>query len=210
MKHLIIIGAGGMGRTMYDMARESVGFGTEYDIKGFIDDRADALAGYVGYPSVLGAINDYEPEANDVFVCSIGGSGRRSCMEKILQRGGELMTMIHKTARIGSNVKIGKGTVIGAFTTLGADVTVGCYNMIQSYTVIGHDSVIGNWNRIDTHVTIVGGTRLEDEIDIYTSAVLNHGVKVESRSKVAACSFVISTVKTGTTVIGNPARVLRF
>ena len=34
MKQLIIIGAGGMGRVMYDMARESVGHQTEYDIKG--------------------------------------------------------------------------------------------------------------------------------------------------------------------------------
>ena len=43
MKHLIIIGAGGMGRTMYDMARESIGYGTQYDIRGFIDDNTSAL-----------------------------------------------------------------------------------------------------------------------------------------------------------------------
>ena len=38
MKQLIIVGAGGMGRTMYDMARESIGYGREFLIKGFIDD----------------------------------------------------------------------------------------------------------------------------------------------------------------------------
>ena len=38
MKNLIIIAAGGMGRTLYDMARESLGFATEFVIKGFIDD----------------------------------------------------------------------------------------------------------------------------------------------------------------------------
>ena len=51
MKHLIIIGAGGMGRTMYDMARESVGYGIEYDIRGFIDDNTFALDNFENYLS---------------------------------------------------------------------------------------------------------------------------------------------------------------
>ena len=36
MKKLIIIGAGGMGRTLYDMAQESIGYKTEFVIKGFM------------------------------------------------------------------------------------------------------------------------------------------------------------------------------
>ena len=36
MKNLIIIAAGGMGRTLYDMARESLGFATEFVIKGLL------------------------------------------------------------------------------------------------------------------------------------------------------------------------------
>ena len=65
-----------------------------------------------------------------------------------------------------------------------------------------------DWNRIDTHVTCVGGIRICNETDIYTSAVLNHGVVVEDCAHVGACSFVIRRVKAGTTVIGNPARKL--
>ena len=199
-----------MGRTFYDMARESVGFGVDYDIRCFIDDNLAALNGFQNYPPILSDIHSYMPEADDLFVCSIGGASRRKCMESILERGGHFLTMIHRTARLGSNVQIGEGTVIGAYTTVGADACIGCYNLIQSYTVIGHDAVVGNWNRIDTHVTMVGGTRVEDEADIYTAAVLNHGVVVGSGAKVAACSFVISKVKAGTTVMGNPARVFKF
>jgi acetyltransferase-like isoleucine patch superfamily enzyme len=54
----------------------------------------------------------------------------------------------------------------------------------------------------------VGGIRIEDEVNIHTSAVINHGVVVESNAHVGACSFVIRRVKTGTTVIGNPAKKL--
>lgn len=208
MKQLIIIGAGGMGRTLYDMARESVGFGTEYEIKGFIDDNIAALDGFENYPPMLGTISGYQPKEDEVFVCSIGGGSRRKCMEEIIARGGSFLTMIHKTARIGTNVEIGEGTIVGAFTSIGADAKVGRYNLIQSYTVVGHDSRIGDWNRIDTHVTLVGGTIVENEADIHTSAMINHKVVVESNSRVAACSFVIRRVKSGTTVMGNPAKKL--
>ncbi len=197
-----------MGRTFYDMARESIGYGVEYEIKGFLDDNTAALEGFENYPPMLGTISGYQPAPDEVFVCSIGGSARRKCMEEIIARGGSFLTMIHKTARLGTNVVIGEGTVVGAFTTIGADAHVGKYNLIQSYTVIGHDSRIGDWNRIDTHVTLVGGTIVEDEADIHTSAMINHKVVVESNSRVAACSFVIKRVKSGTTVMGNPAKRL--
>lgn len=208
MKNLIIIAAGGMGRTFYDIARESLGYGTEFVIKGFIDDNLQALDGFEGYPPILGRISEFQPMDDDVFVCSIGGASRKKCMEEIISRGGEFHTLIHRTARIGTNVKIGKGNLIAAFTSVGADASIGDYNMIQSYTVIGHDVQIGNWNRIDTHVTCVGGTIVYNEADIYTSAVLNHGVVVEDNAHVGACSFVIRRVKSGTTVMGNPAKKL--
>ena len=35
MKYLVIVGAGGFGREMFGAAREAVGYGTEFDIKGF-------------------------------------------------------------------------------------------------------------------------------------------------------------------------------
>lgn len=208
MKHLIIIGAGGMGRTIYDMAHESKGYGTEYDIRGFIDDNMSALDNFENYPPIIAPISGYIPNLEDIFVCSIGGLSRRKCMEEIIAKGGQFLTMIHHSARIGTNVEIGEGTIVGAFTTIGADAKVGKYNMIQSYTVIGHDSKIGDWNRIDTHVTLVGGTIVQDETDIHTSAMISHNVTVESHSRVAACSFVIRRVKEGTTVLGNPAKKL--
>ena len=210
MKNLIIIGAGGMGRTIYSNALESVGYGDAFRIKGFIDDNLQALDGYEGYPPIISTIQDYLPEGDDVFVSSIGGSARRPCMEEIIRRGGEFIELIHRTARIYQNARLGKGNFIGAYTVIGNDAVVGDYNMIQSYSVIGHDARIGSWNRIDTHVTCVGGIVIEDETNIHTSAVINHGVTVGTGAHVGALSFVIRTVKPGTTVCGNPARKLEI
>lgn len=206
MKNLIIIGAGGMGRTIYSNALESVGYGEKFVVKGFIDDNLAALDAFENYPPVIGTIRDYQPQPDDVFVSSIGGASRRACMEEIIRRGGEFMELIHETARIYQNAQLGKGNFIGAFSVIGNDAVVGDYNMIQSYTVIGHDAHIGNWNRIDTHVTCVGGIVIEDEVNIHTGAVISHNVTVGTGAHVGALSFVIRKVKPGTTVCGNPAK----
>ncbi|MDE6740750.1 MAG: acetyltransferase, partial [Muribaculaceae bacterium] len=197
---------GGMGRTLFDIARESVGYGTEFSIKGFIDDNLDALNGFENYPPVLDRISDYNPLPEDIFTFSIGGDARRKCLESLISKGAEFINLIHKTARIGSNVKLGKGNIIAAFTSLGADCKIGDYNMIQSYTVIGHDAKIGDFNRIDTHVTCVGGIEIKNDTTIHTSAVINHKVIIEDNAKVGACSFVIRKVKAGITVLGVPAK----
>jgi len=208
MKNLIIIGAGGMGRTIYSNALESVGYGDKFVIKGFIDDNIHALDGYPNYPPIIDTIKDYQPQQDDAFVSSIGGASRRACMEEIIRRGGEFIELVHNTARIYNNARLGKGNFIGAFTVIGNDAVIGDYNMIQSYTVIGHDVKMGNWNRIDTHVTCVGGIVIEDDVNIHTSAVINHNVTVGTGSHVGALSFVIRKVKPGTTVCGNPAKKL--
>lgn len=208
MKNLIIIGAGGMGRVMYDMARESYGYGDIFEIKGFIDDNINALDNFENYPPMIGTIKDYEIQPDDIFICSIGGAFRRECMERIINKDGEFISLIHKTARIGTNVKLGKAIMVGAFTTIAADAVVGDYNFIQSYTIIGHDVVIGDWNRIDSHVMFIGGVKVGNNNMIHTSAVLNHGVEVEDNAHIGACSFVTRKVESGTTVFGNPARRL--
>lgn len=210
MKQLIIIGAGGMGRTIFCSAKESVGYGESFIIKGFIDDNLHALDGFDNYPPVIDTIHDYQLQPDDVFVSSIGGASRRPCMEEIIRRGGVFQDLIHKTVRIYTNAKLGKGNFIGAYSVIGNDAQVGDYNMIQAYTVIGHDAKIGNWNRIDTHVTCVGGIVIEDEVNIHTSAVISHGVTVGSGAHVGALSFVIRKVKPGVTVMGNPARKIEY
>ncbi len=206
MKELIIIGAGGMGRTVYDIARECIGYNSKFIIKGFIDDNLNALDGFKNYPKVLGTISAYIPKENDVFTFSIGGANRKKCIEELVERGAVFINLIHETARIGSNVIIGYGNIVAAFASLGANCKIGNFNMIQSYTVIGHDAAIGDYNRIDTHVTCVGGIQIKSEVTIHTAAVINHRVVVGDNAKVGACSFVIRKVKAGDTVFGVPAK----
>lgn len=209
MKKLVIIGAGGMGRSVYCIAKGCIGYGTEFVVKGFIDDDLSQLDNFEGYKPVLGTIDDYVIEEDDVFVCSIGDTKTKKIIcEKLKARGAKFQTLIHKTAIVRQNAKIGDGCIIADFASVGADCTIGENSLVQTFAIAAHDCKIGNYVRIDTHATCVGGVVIEDTATIHTSAVVSHNVVVGEGATVAALSFVIKKVKPGITVYGNPAKTL--
>lgn len=211
MKHLIIIGAGGMGRGVYWIAKGCCGYGETFDIKGFIDDDLTSQDGFEGYPPLLGTIDRYQIEEDDVFHCSIGSVKTKvKVCENLKKRGAKFQTLIHKTAVVHPHTTLGDGCFVGEFALVGTEATIGENCMIQSYSVTSHDCKIGNYVRIDTHSVIVGGVEIKDRATIHTGAVVSHKVIVGEDAIVAACSFVIKKVKPGTTVSGNPAKLLEF
>ena len=207
MKKLVIIGAGGMGRCVYCIAEKSVGYGTSFTIKGFLDNNLKALDGINGYSPVLSKIADYQPAADDVFVCSIGDVATKvKICEEIKMKGCYFISLIHSNAIIGKNSRIGDGTVIDEGVHIDPDVIIGSDCLLQAQAIIGHDSVIGNYARIDTQCSLVGGTIVKDRATIYTHAMINHNVTVGEDAVVGACSFVIKSVNPGTSVFGVPAK----
>ena len=99
MKHLLIIGARGWGRAIYNFALESIGYGTEFDVKGYLDDKSDALDGFEGYPPIIGSVETYQIQEDDVFICALGVVKYKIKYSKlIMDKGGEFITLIHKTA----------------------------------------------------------------------------------------------------------------
>lgn len=207
MRNLVIVGAGGFGRSLYCIAIGCVGYGTDFILKGFIDDDINQLDNYTGYPPILDFIDHYEIEDNDVFVCSIGDmQTKRVICEKLKAKGAKFIPLIHKTAIIRTNLQIGDGCVVCEYAAIGADCQIGEHSLIQPYAAVAHDCKVGSYVRIDTRATLVGGVIVEDDVTIHTAAVLSHNVVVGKGAKVAACSFVIKKVKPNTVVMGNPAK----
>lgn len=210
MKNLIIIGAGGMGRQLCSFATKCIGYQTEFTIKGFIDDNLDSLDGHIGYPAVLDTIDNYKIEENDIFAISIGDvQAKKSCIEKILNKGGKFISLIHKTAIIYDNVTMGEGCIVESNAVIGVESKIGNFVLIQDCAIIGHDVTIGDWSRIDCGVTCVGGIVVGNEVCVHTGAVISHNVVLGDRCTVGAMSFVIKKVKPEVTVFGNPARILK-
>ena len=211
MKHLIIIGGGGMGKEIFYTAKHSIGYGTEFDIKGFLDDNVHSLDGFTGYPPVLNTIHDYQPEPYDVFTCSIGDvHTKRKLCELIKSKGGRFQTLIHKEAQLRENATIGKGTIIDCYAGIGSDAVVGENCLIQMYSGIAHDCKVGDYCRIDVRAQLVGGVQLGNNVTIHTNSIISHGVTIGDNAKVGALSFVIRKVKPGITVQGNPAKRIEY
>lgn len=207
MKNLIIIGAGGMGRQVLSFAKSCNEYGKEYDIKGFLDDNPHAMEGYDGFPPVLGTVDGYQIQPNDIFFNSIGDvAAKKDCINKILAKGGEFITLIHPTAIISEGSRVGRGCMFSARSGLGIESTVGDFCLIQDNAIIGHDVHVGNFCRIDCNVVLIAGVKLDDGVCVHTSSVINHNVHVGEEATVGALSFVIRNVKPGTTVQGNPAK----
>lgn len=210
MKQLLILGAGGMGKEIYYTARHSIGYGTEFVVKGFLDFPNPEWDTNV-YPPILGLEDDYEIQPDDVFTCSIGDVYlKRKVCEKMKARGAKFQTLIFNNAQIGDNVTIGDGCIIDPYARIGADAIIGENCLVQTFAIVGHEAKIGDYCRLDCRSLLVGGVILKNNVTVHTNAVISHNVVVDDDATIAALSFVIRKVKAGKTVCGNPAKVLDF
>ena len=111
-----------MGRQLYFLASCCEGYGRGFIIKGFLDDNPSALDDFEGYPPIIGSIESYEIQPQDVFAISIGDVQiKRKCIKTIQDKGGEFMTLVHPCAGISQNVRIGMGCIIAANAYIGVD-----------------------------------------------------------------------------------------
>ena len=210
MKNLIIIGAGGYGREIFDFAHDAKGYGTEFVIKGFIDDNVKALDGFNNYPTILGKASEYEPADDDVFICAIGSvAPKKKVCEIIMSKGGEFITLISNQAYIsGNNTTIGKGCIICPASRVHCDVTVGDFVTLQPNAVLGHDVKVGNWCHINDYADCGGASQICDEVTIHTHSFVLPGLKVGKGSTIGAGCIILRNVKEGVVMFGNPAKPL--
>ena len=209
MKHLIIVGAGGFGREMYGAALGAVGHGTEFDVRGFLDERADALDGFGGYPPVVGAPSSYVPRDDEVFVAALGNvAARRRCVEALAQRGARFVAVVHATAVLGPNVTVGDGAFIAPHASLTADVAVGRHASVFHSSSIGHDSTLGDFSHVYAQCSVGGGVRIGEGAVVYPGSVIVPRRRIGAGAVVGAGSTVFVDVEPGVTVLGSPAAPL--
>ena len=209
MKNIILIGARGMGRTIHNYLEEFKEYNTDFKIKGFLDDKKDALQDFDNYAPIIGTVDEYCVCKDDWFICTLGDIPfRKKYSQPIIDKGGKFFILIHPLARIMKDAQIGEGTIVGPWASIGSGAVIGEHCLIQTSSLIGHDVNIGDWSRIDTHVVCTGGAKVGNNVTIHTGAILNQNAIVEDDAKVGAGSFVLRKVKQGDTVFGNPAKKL--
>lgn len=208
MKNLIIIGVGGFAREIYWHAQDSLGFGVDWQIKGFLDgDVKLAAEEYELLPDkVLGDVDNYKICADDVFTCAVGTPhARKILVEKVLARGGEFINVISKLAKIIPTAEIGRGVIISPYVGISDRAIVGDFVALNAQTIIGHDAQVGNFSCIMPHTNIAGKARIGSEVFIGSGAIILPKAKVGDCAKVGAGCVVLKKVRAGATVFGNPA-----
>jgi sugar O-acyltransferase (sialic acid O-acetyltransferase NeuD family) len=211
MKNLVIIGAGGYGREVFNLAIHCNESTHHLNIKGFIDDNISALDNYQGYPPVLSSIKEYIIEQDDVFVCAIGNIQlKKELCSHILELGGIFITLIHPSTRINQNTKIGNGVLVFMNSNISNDCIIGDFVTIQGFVGIGHDTIIGEWSHINTYTFTGGGVIIGNEVLLNTRSTILPKVKICSNAVVGACSLVVRSIKEPITVFGVPAKKLTF
>lgn len=211
MKQIVIIGARGFGRECYDLFKHKRGAFFRYRIKGFLDDKKDALDGMSGYPPILGSVEAYQIGKDDLFFCALGDPvQRKKYTEIILNKGGKFTNCISDYALINPTAHLGVGVFVGAYAIISADVRVGDFTVIHPFCNFGHDVVLGQYCEVESYAALGGYSVLGDRATIHPHASILPHIQVGADAKVGAGSVVVKQVKEGSTVFGVPAKTIDF
>lgn len=135
MPRLLILGAGGFGRCVAELALLS----GRYDEVAFLDDHADA-------PEVLGTLSDYARTAVDfdgVFPAFGDNALRLSWVQRLGDAGFSVPVLVHPAAVLSPSARLGAGSVLMAGAIVCAGVSGGAAVLVNCNAVVDHDCTLG-------------------------------------------------------------------
>ena len=213
-ERIIIIGSGRHAKVVaYNLISQC-----KYEIACFATTDNILETTFMGYPLISSFINFDLSNLNclkDKFKTNLFHIGfgdmkyRKDVYEFFITNGWEGKTIIHPSAIIAPEVRIGKGVLIEAGCLITPNPIIGDNVIINTGSQVNHDNIIHN------HVHIAAGVVTSGSIEIGENSLIDAGViitmnkKVGSNCIIGAGSIVTKNIPSGKIAYGIPCRVIR-
>lgn len=204
-KKLLIIGAGGHGKVIADIAK-SLG---RYAEIAFLDDDKE-VSSVLGYPCI-GSIEHLQTVTSnetEVFIAIGNASIREKMTVFVRKQGFGIATLIHPNAVIGSEVHIGSGTAVMAGAVVNAGAKIGESVIINTTSSVDHDCVVGDYTHIAVGAHVAGTVTIGEKCWIGAGAVISNNINLVANVTIGAGGVVIRDIEENGTYVGVPVRKL--
>jgi sugar O-acyltransferase (sialic acid O-acetyltransferase NeuD family) len=217
MKDVVIVGAGGFGREVYNWAMQSLD-SNSYKIKGFLsNDKNDLLSLGINLP-ILDDPLDYHPLKNDVFIFAIGISNskisisdqqknRKNIVDILKNKGAKFLTLVHKSVILSCDVVLGEGVILCPNVVLGHKASISDFSHINVNTSVGHNSVVGKFCVISPLCAVNGNAVLGEGCYLASCVHIFPKVNMARYSVVSSNTSVKNSSETSSFYYSNPAKI---
>ena len=201
MKSIAIMGASGHCKVVAEIALEN-----GYDNIVFVD--LNPTIDMLGEYPVADEDTDLENFINEKydFIVGIGDAKtRRKVQEKLISKGANVVTLIHPSAVIAYDAKIGTGTVVMAGAVVNPGTTVGDGVIINTCASVDHDNMIGDYAHISVGAHTAGTVAIGDNTWLGIGAVVSNNLSICSNCVIGAGAVVVKNIIKEGTYVGVPA-----
>lgn len=198
MNRLVIVGAGGHGKVIADIALKN-----GYTKICFVDD--NVIGDVIGL-SVIGKISDVESlnDGKTDFVVGIGNNAVRKTIAEMYNVN--WVSIVHPSAQIAFNTEIGKGTVVMANAVVNVCATIGKHCIVNSGAVVEHDNVIEDYVHISPRVALGGTVHIGRMTHVGLGAIVKNNIEVCDYCVIGAGAVVVKNIRERGTYLGVPAK----
>lgn len=195
MTALVILGAGGHGRVVADIA-EACGYGQI----SFLDDRWPEII-QSGAWRVTGSGTADEP-----YALGIGDNQTR--LRLLEATPGDPVTLVHPSAVVSPHAQLGAGCVICAGAVVGAFARLGPGSIVNTSASVDHDCDLEAGVHISPGARLGGGVSVGSRSWIGIGAAVREYTRLGTDTVIGAGAAVIRDVPDNTRMGGVPAKEL--
>ena len=201
MRRLAVIGAGGHGAVIADIA-EQLGWRVEFYDDGYPQIKSLRTWNVLGTSEHLKClVYGYD----SVFVAIGNNAVRASLMSEFEAQGCQFTSLIHPQAIVSPYAEIGVGSVVMPGVVVNAYALVGKGCILNTSAVIEHDCELLDYVHISPKAALAGGVRVGCCSWIGMGATIIQNVEIEQNVVVGAGALVINNIANSLVVGGVPA-----